>query len=135
MKYKIMPIFLQVIAIIFMMIAASCSGSPSQTPIGGTQSPAVASSSTPAQATISSPSVSIPQTSSVTDPAQIYAANCAGCHGNDRTGGGAGPNIKAAALNSLTATDLANFIARHQTGRSLTANDVSLLANWLKSTP
>jgi mono/diheme cytochrome c family protein len=135
MKYKKLPIFLLVIAIILVMISASCSGSPSQTPGGGTQSPSVASSVTPSQATISSPGASIPQTSSVTDPEQIYAVNCAGCHGNDRTGGGSGPNIEAAALNNLTATDLGNFIARHQTGRKMAANDVSLLANWLKSTP
>jgi mono/diheme cytochrome c family protein len=135
MKNNNIPIFSLLAAIILVMISASCSGSPSQTPGGGTQSPPVASSATHAQATTSSPSASIPQTSSVTDPAQIYAANCAGCHGNDRAGGGAGPNIKAAALSSLTATDLANFIARHQTGRNLGADDVSLLANWLKSTP
>jgi mono/diheme cytochrome c family protein len=132
MKYKLILTFL-LLAGIICAIAISCTQSPGQVP--GTVTPTVtATTPTPFQSTTPPQAVSPPPTISAIDPAQIYTVNCAGCHGNDRKGG-VGPNITATALANLTASDLANFIGRHQTGRNLSTNDLLLLSNWLKSTP
>lgn len=81
-------------------------------------------------------SACVPETVSpttLTDAAQIYANDCAGCHAPDRTGD-RGPDITMGTL-ADTANELSAFINGHKTGKNLTTEQVVILGNWLKTTP
>ncbi len=66
---------------------------------------------------------------------QIYATNCASCHGADRLGTALGPNVSQTALAKYTEVSLVAHIAGHQTGVGLLAEERNALAAYLKNTP
>lgn len=70
-----------------------------------------------------------------TDPAVVYAFNCAVCHAADRSGGNGGPSIEQIDLQRQTADFLAVFLKSHYSGVYLTQEQHELLGNWLKSNP
>jgi mono/diheme cytochrome c family protein len=70
------------------------------------------------------------------DPAVVYASNCALCHGSARQGGLAGPNITPPQIvNFGSEAVLSIFISSHMTGKDLTKDRRDLLAKYLKTTP
>lgn len=71
-----------------------------------------------------------------TDPAVLYASNCALCHGASRTGGLGGPDITAIQLtNFATEGQLSTFISSHQSGANLSADRLAILAHYLLTAP
>ncbi|QNT76203.1 c-type cytochrome [Dehalogenimonas etheniformans] len=68
------------------------------------------------------------------DPAAVFTANCAICHGAARTGTSVGPNITPPFLTTYTEATLAAFISSHQTGPTLPAADWPALAAYLINT-
>jgi mono/diheme cytochrome c family protein len=71
-----------------------------------------------------------------TDPAVIFASNCALCHGASRTGGLGGPDITAVKLTNFgTEAQLSTFISAHFTGVDLSQDRRALLAHYLKTAP
>jgi uncharacterized protein YccT (UPF0319 family) len=65
------------------------------------------------------------------DAAQIYANNCAVCHGASRQGN-VGPALTPTSLASRTVTWIASFISGHRSG--FTTAEYTALADWLKNT-
>ena len=77
-------------------------------------------------------------TSSVfsTDPAVLFASNCALCHGSSRTGGLGGPDITAVHLTNFSNEALlSTFISAHFTGANLSKDRQDILAHFLKTAP
>jgi mono/diheme cytochrome c family protein len=111
MMYKIIPC--AILVALLLALGACASNSPQP----GTTS-ALATTSTSAAAP---------------DPAKIYAAQCANCHGPNRTSG-IGPNVTPSAL-KMSVPELISFISKHSNGKNLTSDEVMSLANWLKTTP
>ncbi|MGI2336344.1 MAG: c-type cytochrome [Dehalogenimonas sp.] len=70
----------------------------------------------------------------LTDASQIYANDCASCHAPDRTGDH-GKDITPGKLTDFTTNDLTAFVTDHKTGKNLTAEQIAILADWLKTTP
>jgi len=66
------------------------------------------------------------------DAAQIYANNCAVCHGASRQGN-VGPALTPTSLASRTITWITSFISGHRSG--FTTAEYTALADWLKNTP
>jgi len=66
------------------------------------------------------------------DAAQLYASNCAVCHGANRQGG-VGPALTPTSLASRTVSWIAAYIAGHRSG--YTTEEYNALADWLKNTP
>jgi len=66
------------------------------------------------------------------DPKQVFAANCASCHGAHRLGTPDAPNIMKEVLVSYTDTSLASFIKGHN-GQLLTASQAAAIATYLKT--
>ena len=65
------------------------------------------------------------------DAAQIYANNCAVCHGASRQGN-VGPALTPTSLASRTITWITSFISGHRSG--FTTAEYTALADWLKNT-
>lgn len=67
-----------------------------------------------------------------TDPEQVYANSCAGCHGQDLSGG-AGPDLTNVGSN-LSADDIHNIIMNGQgtmPGGLVGNEEATLLSEWL----
>lgn len=80
-------------------------------------------------------SACVPETVSpaeLTSASQIFANDCASCHGSNRAGD-RGPDITPSALTDFSSASLAGFLTDHKTAKNLTSAQVSLLADWLKS--
>jgi len=71
-----------------------------------------------------------------TDPAVLFASNCALCHGSTRAGGLGGPNVTAIHLtNYASDAQLSTFISAHFTGANLSKDRQDILAHFLKTAP
>ena len=71
-----------------------------------------------------------------TDPAVLFATNCALCHGSNRAGGLGGPDITAVHLTNFSNEALlSTFISAHFTGANLSKDRQDILAHYLKTAP
>ena len=68
------------------------------------------------------------------DPAVLYANNCALCHGFNRAGGLGGPDITQLQITNLSnEAQVSTFLSAHFTGIDLSQNARDLLAHFLKT--
>ena len=68
------------------------------------------------------------------DPAVLYANNCALCHGFNRAGGLGGPDITQPQITNLSSeAQVSTFLSAHFTGIDLSKNTRDLLAHFLKT--
>ena len=65
------------------------------------------------------------------DSKQLFAANCASCHGAHRLGTPDAPNIMKGALNDYTDATLTAFVKGHH--QILTASQAAEMATYLKT--
>ncbi|MBI4187595.1 MAG: c-type cytochrome [Chloroflexi bacterium] len=73
------------------------------------------------------------------DPAALYSANCAVCHGANRQGGSASA-LTSSALSAVTLAQVTSTITNGTAGMpayssSLTSAQIAVLAQWLKGSP
>jgi mono/diheme cytochrome c family protein len=68
------------------------------------------------------------------DPAVLFANNCALCHGSNRAGGLGGPDITQPQIAHFTSeAQVSTFLSAHFTGQGLSQNTRDLLAHFLKT--
>jgi mono/diheme cytochrome c family protein len=95
---------------------------------------------TPTTTTVPPTTTTVPPTTTSGVGAQVYTTSCASCHGSDRKGLSSGgitlyPPVLPTSPGVVTRTEaqLATFIATHQTGSSLTVDQRTALAAFLKT--
>ena len=142
-------VILSMFASVGMIACGSSSPSTTTTHPPTTTNPPTTTTVPPTTTTVPPTTTTVPPTTTTIPPtttsnigAQVYSANCAACHGADRKGLSSGgitlyPPVLSTSIGVSTRTmdQLATFIATHQTGSSLTVDQRTALATYLKATP
>jgi mono/diheme cytochrome c family protein len=128
-------------------LVACGGGTPATTTTHSTTNPPT-TTIPPTTTTVPPTTTTVPPTTTTVPPttsgvgAQVYSTSCASCHGPDRKGLASGgitiyPPVLSTSVGVSTRTidQLATFTATHQTGSSLTADQRTALATYLKATP
>ena len=144
-----------VIIILSTIGLTACSSSPATTtthpitttnPPTTTTVPPTTTTVPPTTTTVPPTTTTVPPTTTTAPPstagASLYSANCAACHGADRKGISVGATVlyppvlsTSVGVSTRSQDALAAFIATHQTGSTMTADNRTILAAYLKATP